>query len=180
MEKKLTRQQRRRIDREYTKRFMRAGNSANKRVELTSRSVEDKEQIDPGAICFPSFYIEPGKTETDFQFALRVFSDVISSDYANTPPTVMFIVIFKPHPYESDEMAEKVSRTILSKTLYDNILMFIHRDDFIHRDIEELSEEESDKLSDEIVFTFSKENADAIYENLEICFKRMRGGDTDE
>ncbi|MCG9133160.1 hypothetical protein J5I95_15895 [Candidatus Poribacteria bacterium] len=180
MEQKLTRQQRRKIDREYRKRFLKAEKKVNRTIGLKVEKVEDKKQNDSGSICFPSFYIEPGNNETDFQFVLRAFSDVISIDYADTPPTVMFIVIFKPHPYESDEIVEKVSRTILSKTLYDNIIMFIHRDDFLYKDIEELSEEEIEKLSDEIVSTFCKENYDAILENLEICFKRMRGDDTDE
>jgi len=178
MKQIMTRQQRRKIDREYEKRFKKAGKRAIRTVGLKSSEVPDKKQIDPGSICFPSFFIEPEKNDSDFQYTLRLISDVISIDYAYTPPTIMLIVIFKPHPYESDEMAEKVSRTILSKTLNDNIIMFIHSDD--SRALEKLSDEEVDKFHQEIVTTFGIENFDAISENLEICYKRMRGGDTDE
>lgn len=177
MKEKMTRQQKRKIDREYTKRFVKAGRKVEHSGVLDSKKgVPDIKQIEPGSFCFPSFYITEGKNENEFQSSLRSFSDVISQEYRYTPPTVMFIVIFKPHPYETDEMAERVSRTILSKSLYDNIIMFIHRDD----DIKALSEEEGNKLSDEIIGTFCKENADEILENLEICFARMRGEDKDE
>lgn len=177
MEEKMTRQQRRKLDREYTKRFIKAGRQVEHSGILDSKKgVPDIKKVEPGSFCFPSFYITEGKNENEFQSSLRTFLDIISEEYEHTPPTVMFIVIFKPHPYETDEMAERVSRTILSKSLYDNIIMFIHRDD----DIEGLSEEEGNKLSDEIISTFCKENADEILENLEICFARMGKGDQDE
>lgn len=59
---------------------------------------------------------------------------------------------------------------------YDNIIMFIHRDD----SMEALSEEEGNKLSDEIIATFCEEYVDEILENLKICMARTHGEDEDE
>lgn len=177
---KLTRQQRRQLDRKYAKLYNKASNLISKTLEIPKVFRENPENRNENiyssnnsdVVCFPSYYFKPESKEITWQQKMRDTRDAIEITERIALPTIFFIVIYKPHPYDTDEMAEKVSRTILSESINLSILMYIFRDDDI--DFSKITPESFDKVSDNVIGDFIEANYDEIYKNMEIINERTK------
>ena len=172
MSEKLSRQQRRKINRNYAKRFEKARGMGD-----TETLLPEQEHVKPGSDvwCFPSFQMLSYESEIDYDQGFRSFGETIGKWHRVVPPSVIFIMVFRPHPFESDKVVENMGRTIISKYENENVLSFIFSDesDFVNAD-KSIDKEKLAEVSDNLIEVYIEENRKEVYENLNIIVERLR------
>lgn len=164
-EKPATRQQRRAIRRKYEKHVRNITKRLHKKYGGIVRSdlldISRFLRKDDEGFMFPSYQFKPQDNIQEWQSGMRDMRDSIGMAENLMPPTMYVVVIMRPHPYESDEEAEKISRTIVSEALDLSILCYLFLDgngnDYIPED-----------ECNEAVTAYIKDNEDTIIEKLDV------------
>lgn len=130
----ITRQMRRKRQRDYIKRQLQVSKKREKLLETmgipTKRSDIPKGK---NILGIPIYHItgEEDGTPKDlpaFQRGLRDFREAVHVADLELPPRVIFIVVHPKHPYEDDEACEKSIITIFSKSSPDNHYIVLFAD----------------------------------------------------
>ncbi|MYB02023.1 MAG: hypothetical protein F4118_00335 [Acidimicrobiaceae bacterium] len=119
---KITRQMKRKMQRDYIKRQLQV--SKKRQKLLNTMGVPTKRSGIPkggNVLGIPIYHItgEEDGTPKDlltFQRGLRDFREAVHVADLELPPRVIFIVVHPKHPYEDDEACEKSITTIFSKS----------------------------------------------------------------
>lgn len=170
MKNTLTRQQRRRLNREYNKRYMKASKTQDREDLVPNREININEDF----ITFPTIHVMPEENKLQFQVHMRETGETIKRWSEYLPPSIIFILVFNPQPFQNNQTVERASRTILSKHSHQNIILFIFSDNIDFIENNEVNKEKLSVLSDDLIRDYIKHNNELVSQNMDILIQRLK------